>query len=1066
MAICVVCARGYAAGGLVKHVNQAHSGVLLAGQMLAMGIVRHAHCGKYVTPMGLTRHSHRCQHGDQGGLVEAVDGVVVADVGVGGIGVGAGVGANVAANVENVMGVGLLMADAIPVVPNGNAGLGDLDIAAGVINGGDGPVGLHVAVVDDDGGGILVGQPQIIPEDVFQGDGGVVPPAFVFEDADLLARYVRLRHIAEPRMLHKAVSQAFVNTVEVVSHRYHSDPSALNLLRLLAIPKLCIRERVSDTRIMLLRIVEEDFLPLFDLIEERVGQGGMREEPDPMGGLSHKEVQKVVAFVGTGQSKKAMALVRGASAIAPLTPGTLAALRSKHPSGTPAPFGNRIGNAPVGFSDDDWEGMQGLVQKQSRQTSGGLSGWNAMLVQVCFGAERPEKWFQKALRLMASSFLQGTAKGRSMLCASRLTPLQEGDGNKIRPIACGELFYRICMKFLLKVVDHVMALLPKQLGVGSPGGVEPMVELLEMERDRVLGGEASRKVICLDMSNAFNSISRAVIAEATFIHAPQLYRLTKWAYGEPTPLILGDGTIIPSSEGVRQGCPLGPFLFSLGLRGKLQQMGDLVGGVSDIISSYLDDIMVITHRPDMVARITELFSPGDGVVVPLDGLVLNVLKTREIDTASLIASEEGFGLLGSMVGGLVARRAFLKAKIQCTLRHLVRLRQLPAQVGLWLLRECVVPENMHLLRTMDWSGLEADYQFLDRKLLEAMEFFRKAIPGTEITEIMSTIYHLPLSMGGCGIHSYLATRRSARNASRESSRSILRIMHVAIPNRPEPELGEEIEAAVPLLAKQSVRMRLVNKEKVAFLLASLSEDDSIRFHENFTNCGGAWLQAQPRHQYHALSDTEVATALSIKVLMENGANRAICSACGQGVGAGHVDCCMGEGAGAAAIRARVWRHNRIRDAVLRAVRSSKRIVRSEPLLLQNNNRRADLWIGTADNGLDMDGRNGWVDFKVKHAFAPDTQHVRDLVPIRDDLAWQHLKLDNALGESARECDLSYAPLNLPQRVVPCVISAGGFLHHTFLTMLVDLLDAGTRKKLFVDISLALIKARAMVYVLN
>jgi len=271
---------------------------------------------------------------------------------------------------------------------------------------------------------------------------------------------------------------------------------------------------------------------------------------------------------------------------------------------------------------------------------------------------------------------------------------------------------------------------------------------------------------------------------------------------------------------------------------------------------------------------------------------------------------------------------------------------------------------------------------------------------------------------------------------------------------------------VPLLAKQSVRMRLVNKEKVAFLLASLSEDDSIRFHENFTNCGGAWLQAQPRHQYHALSDTEVATALSIKVLMENGANRAICSACGQGVGAGHVDCCMGEGAGAAAIRARVWRHNRIRDAVLRAVRSSKRIVRSEPLLLQNNNRRADLWIGTADNGLDMDGRNGWVDFKVKHAFAPDTQHVRDLVPIRDDLAWQHLKLDNALGESARECDLSYAPLNLPQRVVPCVISAGGFLHHTFLTMLVDLLDAWTRKKLFVDISLALIKARAMVYVLN
>jgi hypothetical protein len=174
---------------------------------------------------------------------------------------------------------------------------------------------------------------------------------------------------------------------------------------------------------------------------------------------------------------------------------------------------------------------------------------------------------------------------------------------------------------------------------------------------------------------------------------------------------------------------------------------------------------------------------------------------------------------------------------------------------------------------------------------------------------------------------------------------------------------------------------------------------------------------------------------------------------------------MGEGAGAVAIRARVWRHNRIRDGVLRAVRSTKRVVRTEPLLSINNNRRADLWIGAADNGLDMDGRNGWVDFKVKHIFAPDTQQVRDLVPVREDLFWQHFKIDNALGETARECDLSYAPLNLPQRVVPCVISAGGYFHHTFLAMVVDLLDAGTRKKLFVDISLAIIKARAMVYVL-
>ncbi len=55
---------------------------------------------------------------------------------------------------------------------------------------------------------------------------------------------------------------------------------------------------------------------------------------------------------------------------------------------------------------------------------------------------------------------------------------------------------------------------------------------------------------------------------------------------------------------------------------------------------------------------------------------------------------------------------------------------------------------MHLLRTMDWNGLEGDYQFLDGKLVEAMKFFRKAIPGTLVTQTMKTIYNLPQWVDG------------------------------------------------------------------------------------------------------------------------------------------------------------------------------------------------------------------------------------------------------------------------------------------------------------------------------
>ncbi len=107
---------------------------------------------------------------------------------------------------------------------------------------------LRIVITGLDGvnvGDVLLQQPQLIVEDEVQVLGVVVPPTVVFEDAELLARYVRLRHIAEPRFLYKAISQMFVDTVELASHIYHTNPS---------LPKLCIRERVSDSRIWLKRI--------------------------------------------------------------------------------------------------------------------------------------------------------------------------------------------------------------------------------------------------------------------------------------------------------------------------------------------------------------------------------------------------------------------------------------------------------------------------------------------------------------------------------------------------------------------------------------------------------------------------------------------------------------------------------------------------------------------------------------------------------------------------------------------------------------------------------------------
>jgi hypothetical protein len=71
----------------------------------------------------------------------------------------------------------------------------------------------------------------------------------------------------------------------------------------------------------------------------------------------------------------------------------------------------------------------------------------------------------------------------------------------------------------------------------------------------------------LDFSNAFNTVDRREIASGLRRFAFSLYRAGKWAYGTPSDLILtnrntGATHSLSSAQGVRQGDPLGPLMFT------------------------------------------------------------------------------------------------------------------------------------------------------------------------------------------------------------------------------------------------------------------------------------------------------------------------------------------------------------------------------------------------------------------------------------------------------------------------------------------------------------------------
>jgi hypothetical protein len=114
-----------------------------------------------------------------------------------------------------------------------------------------------------------------------------------------------------------------------------------------------------------------------------------------------------------------------------------------------------------------------------------------------------------------------------------LVPLAKKGGG-VRPIACGEAFTRLACRTALKMVGAPDALLGCQFGVGSKGGVEPV---LFGVRSAIASGEA-QGISVLDFANAFNSLDRSVFASEVRDKKPELFRLVKYLYNHSSDVLV------------------------------------------------------------------------------------------------------------------------------------------------------------------------------------------------------------------------------------------------------------------------------------------------------------------------------------------------------------------------------------------------------------------------------------------------------------------------------------------------------------------------------------------------
>jgi hypothetical protein len=292
--------------------------------------------------------------------------------------------------------------------------------------------------------------------------------------------------------------------------------------------------------------------------------------------------------VEKGRLGSAARRLAGAAAVATVDNEVVAALQDKHPAGTEDPFGPTDGPSSGDIPSE--EEIMAAFKTFKPDTSPGLSGWTHHLLATALRVPA----FLKAIHTLTGLIMAGIAPGQAMLCASRLTPLRKPDGG-LRPIAVGDMIYRLATKAIVRHSNRRDFLLPYQFGVGSKGGVEPVVRAVE----RALEGTLDRPythLTSLDFSNAFNTVDRRDIAEGLRQYAPILYRAGRWAYGCNSSLVLGSPEgrhIIHSAQGVRQGDPMGPLMFSLGIRSLLRDLASTLGP-ERLILAYLDDIYILS----------------------------------------------------------------------------------------------------------------------------------------------------------------------------------------------------------------------------------------------------------------------------------------------------------------------------------------------------------------------------------------------------------------------------------------------------------------------------------------
>lgn len=830
--------------------------------------------------------------------------------------------------------------------------------------------------------------------------------------------------------------QAFMKLSDRLGTEYAASPSEKTLFRILAAPKVCLSSQHDSLLAPLLRSYPEVPWPLCE------SRAHIPNDLTP--------AESIQRLVEQERYSTAARRIRNDTQPVAITDDVFHQLQALHPSGPEQPFslpkGRRPKPNPSQIDEDLFSSTLSSIRKDSTP---GPTGWTVELLRIAFRTEG----FKAFITSLANGIIAGHGPSGQLLTMASLIALPKEGSTTVRPIAISEIIYRFVTKVIVRHLQLGPSMLPNQFGVGTKGGVEPIVSAIHLAARHELPRHFTHLTI-LDASNAFNSIDRATVAQACNTHAPDLFKAARWSYGHPALLITkkdnGELASIKSVQGVRQGDPLSSALFSLGIRPFLERLIEHMDEHC-LVLAYLDDIFILSADEHTLNKTLAFFESDNAPVS------LNAAKCSTIPLSSI--SEAGTELLGTAIGSREYREAFLTRKVASVESYLPRLADLPHQHSLLLLRLCLQHDLRHLLRSPSSADLKASWARLDAALwsqIERMRGGQHAEP--ERRQIFDAISQLPVKLGGLGITSHQALAPLAAAAANASSRLALKTLLPALALPTDTTTQRE----------RSLKHHTLSRN---ISLTAMSMAERIEVLESASRIGYAWLSVTPTRASDLISDSEVSAGLRSRYGRQPDPSL-VCHLCASAYTRQHPDVCDRNP------RGRTVRHNLLVQALARFLRSVPGTsIALEPPIEGSPSLRNDLRITSlstsriASTDIDlsvvaMATSLGEVDYvtpvvsRTAMAAATKTAAFQDL-PLASALDVQRALLPRYRLKLHKVNQFpDYASHH---NFRPLVLSAGGILEDSALSLLRSWFPAAgvwAKTRLWKELSLVILRCRA------